>query len=85
MATRISLSVRKDVPQATNIARFALDAAKIRGLVQYENGVVAVTFEARNGDIIQTAVNEDFDTIMDAIEMVDYENAVKLGLVEAAD
>lgn len=82
MATRLPLTVSTKVQQNTSVSRFVLDADKILGLVQYRNGLVAVTFEARNGNIIQTVVEESFDTIADAIELSDYENAAKLGLVQ---
>ncbi|AWY10282.1 hypothetical protein HYQ09_gp245 [Acinetobacter phage vB_AbaM_Konradin] len=82
MATRIALTVSRAVEQNTNVSRFVLDAAKIIGLLQYENGLVAVTFEARNGQVIQTIVDESFDTILDAIEQSDYEEAAQLGLVQ---
>ncbi|AZU98730.1 hypothetical protein vBAbaMPhT2_182 [Acinetobacter phage vB_AbaM_PhT2] len=82
MATRIALTVSRAVEQNTNVSRFVLDAAKIIGLVEYSNGLVGVTFEARNGSIIQTFVDESFETIADAIEQSDYEAAVQAGLVQ---
>lgn len=85
MATRLSLSVNKQVPQVpqvTNVSRFVLDAAKITGLVQFDNGLVLVTFTARNGQTVASYVNESFETISDAIELADYEHAVALGLVD---
>lgn len=81
MATRISLTVSKAVEQATNVSRFVLDAASIKGLVEFDNGLVQVTFTARNGNTIATVVEESFDEILDAIECADYETAVQNGLV----
>ncbi|EQA7786714.1 hypothetical protein ACX818_001300 [Acinetobacter baumannii] len=82
MATRLPLTVSRAVEQNTNVSRFVLDAAKIIGLIEYSNGLVAVTFVARNGQVIQTFVEESFETISDAIEQSDYEEAVKAGLVQ---
>lgn len=82
MATRIALTVTDAVDQNTQVKRFVLDAANILGLVEYTNGLVAVTFEARNGSVIQSFVEESFETIADAIELSDYEHAAKLGLVQ---
>ncbi|ADG60051.1 hypothetical protein Acj9p151 [Acinetobacter phage Acj9] len=82
MATRIALTVSRAVAQNTNVSRFVLDAAAIIGLVEYVNGLVAVTFKARNGNVIQTVVDESFETIADAIEQSDYEHAAQLGLVQ---
>lgn len=82
MATRIALTVSRAVEQNTNVSRFVLDAEKIVGLVEFTNGLVQVTFVARNGNVIATVVDESFETIADAIEQADYEAAVKLGLVQ---
>lgn len=83
MATRISLTVSTAVDQRTNVSRFALDASSIVGLVEYTNGLVQVNFIARNGKLMTTIVDNDYDSLMDAIEQVDAEQATKLTL--AAD
>ncbi len=82
MATRLSLTVSKKVNQNTSVSRFVLDAGKIIGLAEYTNGLVSVSFIARNGQVVSTIVDESYDTITDAIELSDYENSVKLGLVD---
>lgn len=84
MATRISIVVSADIPQNTNVARFALDAAKIKGVLQFVNGQTVVEFVDGRDRLQLVYTDTSFDTIMDAIEQVDAENAVKLEIALGA-
>ena len=76
MANRIVLTISKDVHQNTTASKFLLDTNKIRGLAEFEDGLVLVSFEAYDGaPISQVFVEESFEIISESVLYGDYENS----------
>ena len=78
MSVRIPLTISTKVAQNTDVAKFILNTKKVRGLVEFKNGLVQVAFQrSPDAPIEFVIVDESFEDISQAILDGDYEVLAK--------